>query len=1041
MPYPSQGSGSDNESQTQPHHEIAKHRRLQRQRPRNPLRWQPQHQPQQLQHQDLSAANEDTSAQQPQSAPGHSDATHPQSNAASYRLHPAPHQQNAPPSHAASLRRDMARESTDHLSPMVPLAAMPSRASSISMAAGPVAPSLPPNFASRLNLPNVSAAKQKAIEDARKKQARVITEAARGNVDPPPYVLEELIGKGSYGRVYRARALEPSGGSRSHGPDNMQNIASKIKNLRLNNFQTTEAPLGDTVAVKIIDIEASDRANPDAHTNDSFKEFRKEVEALRRLEAEGARNINHIIECLGVGRTVWMVTQYCAGGSVSTLMKPNKPRGLDEKCIVPLLREVAEALRWVHRAGIVHRDIKCANVLVDENGGVQLADFGVATFYGEQKDSTTAGVSAVGTPHWMAPELLDSASGHHKHGAEVDIWSFGAMAYEMATGLPPYAMEESASDPAGLARALQSRPPRLQGFQYSEDLKSIIEYCLQIDPYKRPSVDVIQQHPYIAGTEISHPRESLTALVKSYKTWEARGGSRDSLFMGPGQARRGSKCSLASRGSKGSINTDNDESSWDFSSHSFGSDFFENGESRQAEKAEGGSGRVESSMGSERRESSTERGNRLRRRKSPTSMDGDSDSDTPRQMQKSSRFQFNEIRVKRPIERLFDATMESYSEASRLYYLKLFRTGGPPNILSPPPQPLSQPVSHSLSAYKDSSARSSLIDLDISTDINIEPVRRSSKSSFVNMPPLSLLSTSSSSTNLDLLTLPEHATHHAQQQHGYGHTSGQAPEIVIDPTVSSLDSDADIPPAMTSNMTVLPTEPIMRRPTQDWRFPVTALVKEPETTPPTENNHHEPLAMLVEDNAPGMREPDYDQQATISGDMKLALPFSDGVALQDHVLKDDYFSFTSPEHTGTEPESPGSALSVSPKTTHSSLFRSGTGTTTASTTTASTTAAPQSSSSCNTSWYYDTSRLSESGQVCFGEEERVGGIPPEAVRWVSDSSSFMDPRRPPVPGSIAGVAPGKHAQPTGGGGGHATTNSEPNVPRSKADEYECSVVG
>ena len=129
------------------------------------------------------------------------------------------------------------------------------------------------------------------------------------------------------------------------------------------------------VAVKMIDIDESDTVDP--RNADSYSEFLKEVNALKILSENKARNINHVIEALPVGKAMWMITEYCGGGSIATLvslsrmtpkvsdfsdrrqMKPTAPGGLQEKWIIPILREVAEALKWVHQAGIIHRDVKC----------------------------------------------------------------------------------------------------------------------------------------------------------------------------------------------------------------------------------------------------------------------------------------------------------------------------------------------------------------------------------------------------------------------------------------------------------------------------------------------------------------------------------------------------------------------------------------------------------------------------------------------------------------------------------------------------------
>ncbi|KAH6648612.1 kinase-like domain-containing protein [Truncatella angustata] len=329
-------------------------------------------------------------------------------------------------------------------------------------------------------------ARGKAEEDARKMQAIVEKECQDSGKPAPDYELTELIGKGSFGRVYKA----------------------------------TGANDGKVVAVKIIDVDESDTVDP--KLADTYSEFLKEVNALQVLREGGAQNINYVLEALPVGRSMWMVTEYCAGGSVATLMKPTAPGGLQEKWIIPILREVAVAIFWVHKQGIIHRDIKCANVLVTEDGGVQLCDFGVAGMMESKFDKRS---TFIGTPHWMAPELFDANA---SYGTEVDIWAFGSMVYEIASGLPP-----NVGAPVGLPQFggfLREHIPRLEGAQYSDELRSLVAFCLVESPKHRPTIKQIQSHPYINGTEDQYPTSSLASLVRAYKLWEQRGNSRKSLF-------------------------------------------------------------------------------------------------------------------------------------------------------------------------------------------------------------------------------------------------------------------------------------------------------------------------------------------------------------------------------------------------------------------------------------------------------------------------------------------------------------------------------
>ncbi|KAI2606685.1 kinase-like protein [Hypoxylon sp. NC1633] len=332
--------------------------------------------------------------------------------------------------------------------------------------------------------------RQKAVEDARKMEEAVQEECAKSGKPSPQYRLTELIGKGSFGRVYKA----------------------------------TDMRSASVVAVKIIDVDESDTLNP--KLADTYSEILKEINALHRLSQSGAQNINHVIEALPVGKAMWMVTEYCAGGSVATLMKPTAPGGLQEKWIIPILREVAVAIYWVHKEGIIHRDIKCANVLVTETGVVQLCDFGVAGMMETKLDKRS---TFIGTPHWMAPELFDQNA---HYGTEVDIWAFGSMVFEIASGLPPNVRANVGLPQLG--DYLREHLPRLDGDQYSDELKSLVAFCLEENPSKRPSIEHVQQHPYIFNTSSRYPTSSLANLVKAFKLWEERGGSRKSLFAAGG---------------------------------------------------------------------------------------------------------------------------------------------------------------------------------------------------------------------------------------------------------------------------------------------------------------------------------------------------------------------------------------------------------------------------------------------------------------------------------------------------------------------------
>lgn len=122
--------------------------------------------------------------------------------------------------------------------------------------------------------------------------------------------------------------------------------------------------------------------------------------------------------------------EYVGGGSVKDAIRRCNG-SLREVFIAIILREVLLGVDFLHSRGKIHRDIKCANILLATNGDVKLADFGVSA---QLSDSVCKRSTIVGTPCWMAPEIIID----NTYDSKCDLWSIGISAIEMAQGEPPY---------------------------------------------------------------------------------------------------------------------------------------------------------------------------------------------------------------------------------------------------------------------------------------------------------------------------------------------------------------------------------------------------------------------------------------------------------------------------------------------------------------------------------------------------------------------------------------------------------------------------
>lgn len=260
------------------------------------------------------------------------------------------------------------------------------------------------------------------------------------------------------------------------------------------------------VAIKVLNLDTQE---------DEVADVQQEIQFLAELK--NVPNVTHYYGSILNDTKLWIIMDYCAGGSVRTLLKAGV---FEEKYIGVIARELLIGLSAVHKMGVIHRDLKAANVLISKEGNVQLCDFGVAAKISTNSLKRT---TMAGTPYWMAPEVIREGD---TYNSKADIWSLGITLYETATGDPPYSDKD-----AMWAMQMISKltPPRLEGRDYSPNLKEAIALCLDENPEERPSADDLLKCKLIRFYK-NHSTTILKEVITKYLLWrDSNNKRRDSI--------------------------------------------------------------------------------------------------------------------------------------------------------------------------------------------------------------------------------------------------------------------------------------------------------------------------------------------------------------------------------------------------------------------------------------------------------------------------------------------------------------------------------
>ncbi|XP_058681825.1 serine/threonine-protein kinase PAK 3-like [Poecile atricapillus] len=364
---------------------------------------------------------------------------------------------SAPPL-APSLVEEEAEEEQDHIKPPAAAPPRPQQAEPLDRrsaiqgaagAAGPEAAGAPAAAGTGSSSPG-----QPAEMREEQRLMRLRSVVSPGEPRSKYTALEEL-GRGGFGAVYRA--LDASAGKQ---------VA--IKKMTLEEEDSEELAVNEILAMR-------DNRNP---------------------------NIVVYLDSYLVDEQLWLVMEFMDGGTLFDVLRAVY---LEEGQIGTVCRQCLLGLQFLHSRRVIHRDIKSGNVLMGMDGSVKLADFGLCA---QLSPECSRCHSSVGTPSWMAPEVVRGEA----YGPKVDIWSLGITGLEMVEGEAPYQRE-----PKFRVFELIERngPPKLQNPRHhSALLRDFLRCCLQADEDRRWSAQELLQHPFVTSGQ---PASSLTALVISAK--------------------------------------------------------------------------------------------------------------------------------------------------------------------------------------------------------------------------------------------------------------------------------------------------------------------------------------------------------------------------------------------------------------------------------------------------------------------------------------------------------------------------------------------
>ncbi|XP_013622569.1 PREDICTED: tyrosine-protein kinase FRK-like isoform X2 [Brassica oleracea var. oleracea] len=245
---------------------------------------------------------------------------------------------------------------------------------------------------------------------------------------------------------------------------------------------------------------------PERVNTEMLREFSQEVYIMRKVRH---KNVVQFLGACTRSPTLCIVTEFMSRGSIYDFLHKQKC-AFKLQTLLKVALDVAKGMCYLHQNNIIHRDLKTANLLMDENGLVKVADFGVARVQIESGVMT----AETGTYRWMAPEVIE----HKPYSHKADVFSYAIVLWELLTGDIPYAFLTPLQAAVGVVqKGLRPKIPK----KTHPKVKGLLERCWQQDPKERPDfeeiIEMLQQIMIEVGDEDSGKDKQRLGFLQALK--------------------------------------------------------------------------------------------------------------------------------------------------------------------------------------------------------------------------------------------------------------------------------------------------------------------------------------------------------------------------------------------------------------------------------------------------------------------------------------------------------------------------------------------